>query len=100
MHACLLLYLFYCSQYVIWFGLQDAEVPWHLIAIGIFFTVIKLPGPYYPYWGRLFIPHFANGALWRTLWFAFLWYRKPKKASEATPSNDSVNTGLSEPNKL
>ncbi|KAK9033735.1 hypothetical protein V6N11_049920 [Hibiscus sabdariffa] len=47
--------------------LKDAEIPWHLIAIAIFFTLIKLPGPYYPYWGRIFIPHIANGALLRTL---------------------------------
>ncbi|KAJ0077567.1 hypothetical protein Patl1_36223 [Pistacia atlantica] len=67
--------------------LKDAEVPWHLIAIAIFFTLLKLPGPYYPYWGRIFIPHFANGVLLRTLWFAFLWYRKPKKASETKQPN-------------
>ncbi|KAJ8530111.1 hypothetical protein K7X08_036946 [Anisodus acutangulus] len=30
--------------------LKNAEVPWHLIAIGVFFTLLKLPGPYYPYW--------------------------------------------------
>lgn len=58
--------------------LRDAEVPWHLIAIAIFFTLIKLPGPYYPYWGRIIIPHFANGVLLRTIWFAILWYRRPK----------------------
>nr|POF23874.1 hypothetical protein CFP56_23694 [Quercus suber] len=52
--------------------LKDAEVPWHLIAMAIFFTLIKLPGPYYPYWGRIFIPHFANGGLWRTLWHNIL----------------------------
>ncbi|OAY29428.1 uncharacterized protein LOC110600766 isoform X2 [Manihot esculenta] len=61
--------------------LKDAEVPWHLIASAIFFTLIKLPGPYYPYWGRIFIPHIANGALWRTLWSVFLWYRRPRKGS-------------------
>lgn len=58
--------------------LKDAEVPWHLIVIAIFFTLIKLPGPYYPYWGRIFIPHFANGVLLRTIWFTILWYRRPK----------------------
>ncbi|XVF45196.1 hypothetical protein PTKIN_Ptkin02bG0185500 [Pterospermum kingtungense] len=58
--------------------LKEAEVPWHLIAIAIFFTLMKLPGPYYPYWGRIFIPHFANGALFRTIWFMFLWFRRPK----------------------
>lgn len=58
--------------------LRDAQVPWHLIAIAIVFTLIKLPGPYYPYWGRILIPHFANGVLLRALWFAILWNRRPK----------------------
>ncbi|MFS7995595.1 hypothetical protein Hanom_Chr12g01119781 [Helianthus anomalus] len=59
--------------------LKDAKVPWHLYANMLFFTLIKLPGPYYPYWGRILIPHFANGGLFRTLWFLFLWYRMSKK---------------------
>ncbi|XP_076887499.1 uncharacterized protein LOC143537663 [Bidens hawaiensis] len=59
--------------------LKDAKVPWHLYANMLFFTLIKLPGPYYPFWGRIFIPHFANGGLFRTLWFLFLWYRMPRK---------------------
>ncbi|KAD2393105.1 hypothetical protein E3N88_40082 [Mikania micrantha] len=59
--------------------LMDAKVPWHLYVNMLFFTLIKLPGPYYPYWGRIFIPHFANGGLFRTLWFLFLWYRMPRK---------------------
>lgn len=61
--------------------LKDAEVPWHLIAIAIFFTMLKLPGPYYPYWGRILIPHIANGGLLRILWYAFLWNRRPRKGS-------------------
>lgn len=69
---------------------QEAEVPWHLIAVAIFFTLIKLPGPYYPYWGRILIPHIANGGLLRTLWFTFLWYRRPKKAA-ASPETLSDN---------
>ncbi|CAI0406856.1 unnamed protein product [Linum tenue] len=60
--------------------LKDAEVPWHLIAIAALFALIKLPGPYYPFWGRIFIPHMANGVLWRTLWFAFMWNRRPRNA--------------------
>lgn len=64
--------------------LKNADVPWHLIVTGLFFTLLKLPGPYYPYWGRIFIPHLANGALFRTLWFAFLWYRRPRKSVETT----------------
>ncbi|XP_057445155.1 uncharacterized protein LOC130737410 [Lotus japonicus] len=69
--------------------LRDAEVPWHLIAVAIFFTMIKLPGPYYPYWGRIFIPHFANGVLLRTLWFAILWYRRPKALKMSDSKEDS-----------
>uniref|UniRef100_A0A7N0URD8 Uncharacterized protein n=1 Tax=Kalanchoe fedtschenkoi TaxID=63787 RepID=A0A7N0URD8_KALFE len=61
--------------------LREAEVPWHLIAIAVIFTLLKLPGPYYPYWGRIFIPHMANGALLKTLWFAFEWYRRPRKTA-------------------
>ncbi|OMO74184.1 hypothetical protein CCACVL1_16920 [Corchorus capsularis] len=76
--------------------LKDAEVPWHLIAIAILFTLIKLPGPYYPYWGRIFIPHFANGALLRTLWLMFSWYRRPKEISGAVLPNSSVTGNNSE----
>ncbi|WZZ60092.1 hypothetical protein YC2023_060199 [Brassica napus] len=54
--------------------LKEAEVPWHLIAMMMFFTLIKLPGPYYPYCGRLFVPHFANGVLFRALWSMFFWW--------------------------
>ncbi|XP_008792600.2 uncharacterized protein LOC103709155 [Phoenix dactylifera] len=57
--------------------LKEGGFPWHLLLIAIFFTLLKLPGPYYPYWGRLFIPHFANGGLWRTVWLALMWYRQP-----------------------
>ncbi|GMH03898.1 hypothetical protein Nepgr_005737 [Nepenthes gracilis] len=34
--------------------LKDAVIPWHLMAMAIFFLLLKLPGPYYPYWGRIF----------------------------------------------
>ncbi|XP_010519307.1 PREDICTED: uncharacterized protein LOC104798802 [Tarenaya hassleriana] len=69
--------------------LKDAEVPWHFIAIMIFFTLLKLPGPYYPYWGRILIPHFANGVLWRTLWSLFFWYKRPRNAAGNPRQNNS-----------
>ncbi|KAG0497140.1 hypothetical protein HPP92_001608 [Vanilla planifolia] len=47
--------------------LQEEECPWHLLVAAISFILLKLPGPYYPYWGRLLIPHFANGGLWKTV---------------------------------
>ncbi|KAL1557975.1 hypothetical protein AAHA92_08499 [Salvia divinorum] len=68
--------------------LKYAEVPWHLIALLISFALLKFPGSYYPYWGRIFIPHVANGAILRTLWLLFLWFRKPQKA----PENDHVDS--------
>ncbi|XP_068321365.1 uncharacterized protein [Pyrus communis] len=82
--------------------LKDAEVPWHLILMAIFFTLLKLPGPYYPFWGRILIPHFANGGLLRTLWLAFLWYRRPQKALRMAPSQHAESDSRSEvePNKL
>lgn len=63
-------------------NLQEGGFPWHLVIIGAFFALIKFPGPYYPYWGRIFLPHFANGGLWRTLWFAHIWYKSQFKTAE------------------
>ncbi|GAV62333.1 hypothetical protein CFOL_v3_05857 [Cephalotus follicularis] len=80
--------------------LKDAEVPWHLIAIAIVFTLLKLPGPYYPYWGRILIPHLANGALLRSLWFVFFWYRRPRNVSGPTLHRSSADGSHSEPKKL
>lgn len=84
------------------FNCQTAEVPWHLIVMAIFFTLLKLPGPYYPFWGRIVIPHIANGGLLRTLWFAFLWYRRPQIALRTASSQHSESGSQSEvePNKL
>ncbi|KAF8377490.1 hypothetical protein HHK36_030870 [Tetracentron sinense] len=80
--------------------LKEAEVPWHLIVIAIAFTLLKLPGPYYPYWGRIFIPHFANGGLFRTLWFVFLWFRRPREVSGTKLQQTSVDGSHSEQKKL
>ncbi|XP_058080769.1 uncharacterized protein LOC131228953 [Magnolia sinica] len=79
--------------------LKEEEFPWHLLAIAVFFTLLKLPGPYYPYWGRILVPHFANGGLWRTLWFAFLWYRRPRE-SLRTAFGTSVDESHSKEKKL
>ncbi|AAD43150.1 Unknown Protein [Arabidopsis thaliana] len=72
--------------------LKEAEVPWHLIAMMMFFTLIKLPGPYYPYWGRLLVPHFANGVLLRALWSMFFWYKKTRNTSGNPLQNHSLET--------
>lgn len=54
---------------------KDAVVPWHLIALAMVFVLLKLPGPYYPFWGRIFIPQLANGGLLRIFWSLHLWNR-------------------------
>ncbi|KAG1347939.1 hypothetical protein COCNU_06G017680 [Cocos nucifera] len=68
-------------------GLKERAFPWHLLLIAICFTLLKLPGPYYPYWGRLLIPHFASGGLWRTVWLALMWYRRPHVEPEGASRN-------------
>ncbi|XP_068655371.1 uncharacterized protein [Aristolochia californica] len=72
--------------------LKVGGFPWHLLLMAFFFTLLKLPGPYYPYWARIFVPHFANGGLWRTVWFTFLWYRQSQESSKldlGTSINDN-----------
>ncbi|KAF9590643.1 hypothetical protein IFM89_035961 [Coptis chinensis] len=64
--------------------LIEGEFPWHLVSVAFFLILLKLPGPYYPYWGRIFIPHFVNGGLLRTLWSAIMWYKMPHVATETT----------------
>lgn len=61
--------------------LKEGETPWHLFLIASLFTLLKLPGPYYPYLGRLLIPHFANGGLCMSFWLIFMWYRRPHAKS-------------------
>ncbi|KAF9592738.1 hypothetical protein IFM89_017308 [Coptis chinensis] len=70
--------------------LKEGEFPWHLVSVAFFLVLLKLPGPYYPYWGRIFIPHFANGGLLRTLWSAIIWYKKPHVAPETTLPQNST----------
>ncbi|KAK9676642.1 hypothetical protein RND81_11G090700 [Saponaria officinalis] len=64
--------------------IKDADVPWHLISVTVFFTLLKLLGPYYPYWGRICIPHFTNGGLLRVFWMLYSWYQRPKAGVDAS----------------
>eukprot|EP01018_Ginkgo_biloba_P006602 Gb_30168 [translate_table: standard] len=68
-------------------NLKEGGFPWHLLIIGSVFALIKIPGPHYPYWGRIILPHFANGGLWQTIWLAKIWYKKPSKATEVESNN-------------
>ncbi|KAJ4800858.1 embryo defective 1273 [Rhynchospora pubera] len=57
------------------------EKPWHLVPVAAFLLLLKLVGPYCPYLLHLSAPHFANGGLWCTVWFMFMWYRKHHEAT-------------------
>ncbi|KAJ0987110.1 hypothetical protein J5N97_005466 [Dioscorea zingiberensis] len=74
---------------------EGGGLPRHLLLVAIFFVLLKLPGPYYPYWGRLIIPHFANGALWSIAWSSFMWLRQ-RQGSPATTLETSHTENLSE----
>lgn len=45
---------------------QDGRAAWPLMLLGLFFLLLKLPGPYYPSWAAVFIPHVANAGLVKT----------------------------------
>lgn len=61
--------------------IKEGGFPWHLLLITMFFALLKLPGPYYPYWARLVIPHFANGGLWRSVWLILSQYKRTRSLS-------------------
>lgn len=46
--------------------LQDVRSAWPLVVLGMFFVLLKLPGPYYPSWAAVFFPHVANAGLVQT----------------------------------
>ncbi|KAJ1701655.1 hypothetical protein LUZ63_001434 [Rhynchospora breviuscula] len=60
---------------------KEEEKPWHLVPVAAFLLSLKLVGPYCPYLLRLSVPHFANGGLWCTVWFVFMWYREHHEAT-------------------
>ncbi|PKA46947.1 hypothetical protein AXF42_Ash020932 [Apostasia shenzhenica] len=68
--------------------LEEGDLPWHLLLVATFFVMLKLAGPYYFYWGRLLIPHFANGGLWRMLWLVFQWSRQMIKPGPSVSGSD------------
>ncbi|XP_068656976.1 uncharacterized protein [Aristolochia californica] len=45
--------------------------PWYLLLMAVFFALLKLPGPYHPYWPRIFVPHFGNGELLGNMVYLF-----------------------------
>jgi hypothetical protein len=55
---------------------ETGEVAWHLIALGLFFAALKFLGPYLPIWGRVSVPHFANGGLWQVIKLANDWSKQ------------------------
>ncbi|GLJ27308.1 hypothetical protein SUGI_0535990 [Cryptomeria japonica] len=49
---------------------KEGDLPRNVLIIISFFSLIKIIGPFYPYWARIILPHFANGGLCRTIWLA------------------------------
>jgi hypothetical protein len=66
------------------FYVQEGRVPWHLVALGLLFLALKSITPYLPIWGRISVPHFANGGLWQVISFVNDWRknRAEKKTVE------------------
>jgi len=67
-------------------GIDKKDVPWHLVAVGLFFILLKYIGPYLPVWGRITVPHFANGGLWQTIKLVNDW-RKAHSSSPGVQQN-------------
>lgn len=80
---------------------KEGGFPWHLLAMALIFSLIKVSGPYYPYWGRIFLPHFANGGLWQTIWLTRNWHKNQSQTTEVgsngenTRSESNLKTGHS-----
>ncbi|KMZ62000.1 hypothetical protein ZOSMA_49G00680 [Zostera marina] len=80
---------FYRTVMDITSAFKEQAYPWHLLLMLTFFLLLKLPGPHYPYVGRIIVPHFANGGIWTTLWFAFQWYRNSSKTLDVNEKSPS-----------
>lgn len=61
---------------------ETGETPWHLVQLGLLFAALKLIGPYLPGWGRVSVPHFANGGFLHVIKLVNDWKRQH---AERTP---------------
>ncbi|KAG0582243.1 hypothetical protein KC19_3G045400 [Ceratodon purpureus] len=48
-------------------SIEEGKIPWHLVALGLLLVAFKFIAPYLPIWGRISVPHFANGGLWQVI---------------------------------
>lgn len=71
---------------------KEGGFPWHLLAMASFFSLIKVSGPYYPYWGRIFLPHFANGGLWQTIWLTRNWHKNESQTTEVGSNGENTRS--------
>lgn len=62
-------------------SLEAGQVPWHLVLLGLFFGALKLIAPYLPLWGRVSVPHFANGGLWHVIKLVIDWRKQHAERS-------------------
>jgi len=56
--------------------IEEEQTPRHLIALGLLFVALKFIAPYLPTWGRVSVPHFANGGLWQVITLVNDWRKK------------------------
>lgn len=68
-------------------GLQDGSIPWHLLGIGVFFTVFKIVAFMCNNWACVLLLHFASGGLWQTIRFTVVWKRSRVRMAGAEENN-------------
>ncbi|KAH9304755.1 hypothetical protein KI387_009159 [Taxus chinensis] len=71
---------------------KEGDFPQHLLIIMSVFSLIKILGPFYPYWARIILPHLANGVLCRTIWLGkdyFFQNSSQTTEEENNPGGDS-----------
>lgn len=71
-------------------NLKEGGFPWHLLAIALIFSFMKVLGPFYPYWGRILLPHFANGGLWQTIWLTRNWHKNQSQTTEVESNGENI----------
>jgi len=71
-------------------NLKEGGFPWHLLAMALIFSLIKFLGPFYPYWGGILLPHFANGGLWQTIWLTRNWHKNQSQTTEVERNGENT----------
>ncbi|CAM6050727.1 unnamed protein product [Sphagnum compactum] len=75
-------------------SVQVTEVPWHIIVVGFFFLLVKAMGPHFPAWGRVVLPHFANGGLWQTMRLLNQWRRHEARKTKVELDQHKLDSSM------